>query len=122
MNCLLTYIILFLLIILFQLNDDIFSFNKILTSNNIVKTSIKKKKNTCSIPSYVQAQGTYFVKDDNNYQYNHISQKKINNLRHIECSGKQKISIDKYMDKFLTMDYDNAIEKINYDKLENITL
>ena len=121
MNCLLTYIILFLLIVLFELNDDIFSFNKILSSNNIVKTGIKKKqKKTCSIPSYVQAQGTYFIQDDNNYQYNHTSQEKMNNLRHIDCSTEE--IIDKYIDKFLKMDYDKDIDNIDYDKLKNIAL
>ena len=113
MNCLLTYIILILLIIFFLLNNE--------SLLNITdKSNIKETKKICSIPAYVKAQDTSFVKDNNNYQYNHTTQEKMNNLRHIECSTEQLI--DKYIDKFLEMDYDKDIDNIVYDKLDSIIL
>jgi len=119
MNCLLTYIILFLLIVLFELNNDIFSFHTIKSSNKVDKTNLihHTDNNQCNIPSYTKAKGTYFVKDDNNYQYNHISQKKMNSLRNIKSSGQV---IEKYINNFLRMDYDKYFDTFDYDKLENV--
>lgn len=71
------------------------------------------------IPSYVRAKSSMFIPDNNNYQYNHIGQEKMNCLRFIKKTNK---SIRTYIDKFLKMDYDKYFDDINIYKLNNIEL
>lgn len=108
MDCSDLFIILLILILIYL----VFPFKYIIENySNYFK---------CTIPSYVKAKSTLFIPNNNNYQYNHIPQYKMNSLRFIQ--KKTNKSIKNFLDNFLKMDYDKYFNNSNIKDLSNIEL
>ena len=115
MNCILNKILIILIILLVLVNFS--SICNICNINNLKNNILNNL--SCKVSSYEKAKATSFIKDNNNFKYNHKYPEDFTKLRNIKANNE---NIEDFLNNFMEMDYTKYYKNIDIDKLENIEI